>query len=244
MQPVQLREKILLFGMKFAILADIHANLEAFQAVLEHATQQNCTNHAFLGDFVGYCADPKACIDIVRGMHAPCVKGNHDEYCASTLSLDGFSPKAAKAIEWTRGQLTPDDRHWLHDLPHVLRLESFTIVHATLDSPNRWGYVFDKLAAASSLACQNTDVCFFGHTHVPVAFVRDTMVRGGTFSKLKVERGKKYFVNGGAVGQPRDNNPKAAYVTFNVDDGLIELHRVSYDIAPAQRKIKEAGLGD
>lgn len=228
--------------MKFAILADIHANLEALQAVLQHATEQNCTNYAFLGDIVGYCADPKACIDIVRGMKAPCVKGNHDEYCASDEPLDGFNPKAAKVVEWTRNQLAPDDRQWLHDLPYVLQLENFTLVHATLDRPKQWGYVFDKLAAASSLACQNTALCFFGHTHVPVAFVRDTMVRGGTFSKLRVERGKQYFINGGAVGQPRDNNPKAAYVTYSLKDAMVELHRVAYDIAMTQRKIREVGL--
>jgi len=126
----------------------------------------------------------------------------------------------------------------------VLRLENFTIVHATLDSPNRWGYVFDKLAAASSLACQNTDVCFFGHTHIPVAFVRDRMVRGGTYTKLQIERGKKYFVNGGAVGQPRDNNHNAAYATYDLREALVEVHRVPYDIATTQRKIKEAGLTD
>lgn len=230
--------------MKFALIADIHANLEDFQAVLEHARQQSCTNYAFLGDFVGYCADPKACIDIVRGMKAPCVKGNHDEYCASHGSLDGFNPKAAKVVEWTRTQLTSDDRQWLHDLPYVLRVENFTIVHATLDNPQRWGYVFDHLAAASSLAYQNTGICFFGHTHVPVAFVRDTMVRGGTFTKFRLERGKQYFVNVGAVGQPRDNNPKAAYVTYDMDGSIIELHRVTYDIAAAQRKIRDAGLLD
>jgi len=230
--------------MKFAILADIHANLEAFQAVLEHAKQQSCTNYAFLGDIVGYCADPKACIDIVRGMKAPCVKGNHDEYCASHGPPDGFNPKAAKVVEWTRRQLTVDDRQWLHNLPYALQLENFTIVHATLDDPQRWGYVFDYLAAASSFSYQNTNVCFFGHTHVSVAFVRDTMVRGGTFTKLRLERGKQYFVNGGAVGQPRDNNPKAAYVTYNLDGSIIELHRVDYDIATAQRKIREAGLLD
>jgi predicted phosphodiesterase len=228
--------------MKFAIIADIHGNLEAFQAVMEHANRQSCTDYAFLGDFVGYCADPKACVDIVRAMKAPCVKGNHDEYCASDLPLDGFNPKAAKALEWTRKQLTVDDRQWLHGLPYVLQVENFTIVHATFDVPQRWGYVFDKLGAASSFVCQETDLCFFGHTHVPVAFVRDSMVRGGTYTKLRIESGKKYFVNGGAVGQPRDNNPKAAYVTYDLREALVELHRVPYDIDTAQKKIKEAGL--
>jgi diadenosine tetraphosphatase ApaH/serine/threonine PP2A family protein phosphatase len=228
--------------MKFAVLADIHANLEALQAVLQHAAQGNCTNYAFLGDIVGYCADPKACIDIVRGMKAPCVKGNHDEYCASDAPLDGFNPKAAKVVEWTRNQLAPEDRQWLRELPYVLQIENFTIVHATLDSPQRWGYVFDHLAAASNFTFQKTNLCFFGHTHVPVAFIRDTPVRGGTFTEFKIERGKHYFINVGAVGQARDNNPKAAYVTYDVNDSIIKLHRVAYDIDTAKRKIRDAGL--
>src|ERR1043166_5238744 len=119
---------------------------------------------------------------------------------------------------------------------------SFTIVHATLDGPQRWGYVFDKLAAAASFTYQNTAVCFFGHTHVPVAFIRDNLVRGGTYSKFKVEPGKKYFVNVGAIGQPRDSNPKAAYVVFDMDESTIELRRLEYDIPTAQKKILEAGL--
>src|SRR3954469_5050439 len=119
---------------------------------------------------------------------------------------------------------------------------SFLIVYATLDVPQRWGYVFDKLAAAASFPYQNTNVCFFGHTHVPVAFMRDTAVRGGTYSKFQVDPAKKYFVNVGAVGQPRDNNPKAAYVIYDVDAGTIELRRLEYDIAAAQKKILDAGL--
>ena len=228
--------------MKFAILADIHANLEALQAVLEHAKHQRCTHYAFLGDLVGYCADPKACVDIVRAMEAPCVKGNHDEYCASELPLDGINRKAAKAVVWTRNQLTVGDRRWLSDLPYVLQVENFSLVHATLHDPQRWGYVYDRVAAAQSLAWQNTDLCFFGHTHVPVAFVRDTSVRGGTYTKLRIEQGKRYLVNVGAVGQPRDNNPDAAYVTYDLHEAAVELHRVPYDIATARRKIKEAGL--
>ncbi len=177
-------------------------------------------------------------------MNAPCVKGNHDEYCATDMPLDGFSPSATKAVQWTHKQLTEDDREWLRNLPYVRTVEGFTMVHATLDCPERWGYSFDKLAAAASLTHQKTQVCFFGHTHVPVAFIRDTMVRGGTYTTVKVEPGKDYFINPGAVGQPRDNNPKAAYVVYDMDKGAVELHRVAYDTAAAQRKIREAGLGD
>ena len=228
--------------MRFALIADIHANLEAFQAVLRDSQKQECTQYAFLGDFVGYNADPKACIDIVRAMNVPCVKGNHDEYCSTDEPLDGFNPAAARAVEWTRKQLTEDDRRWLRELEHVRVVENFTLVHATLENPPRWGYVFDKLAAAANFYHQQTQLCFFGHTHVPVAFILDSVVRGGTYTSFKIERDKRYFVNAGSVGQPRDNNPKAAYVIYDTDKKTIELRRVAYDFGVTQQKIRDAGL--
>ena len=228
--------------MKYAIIADIHGNLDAFQVVLEDIRAQNATHVVCLGDVVGYNARPKECLDIVRSMNIPCVKGNHDEYCSTENHLEGFNPHAAEAVQWTRNQLSAEDKKWLNDLKYTRMAANFTMVHATLDAPDRWGYVFDKLAAAASFPYQNTQVCFFGHTHVPVAFMRDTQVRGGTYSKFKVEPGKKYFVNVGAVGQPRDGNPKAGYVVYDMDEGSIELRRLDYDIAAVQAKIRNAGL--
>jgi predicted phosphodiesterase len=228
--------------MKYAIIADIHGNLEAFQTVLEDIKTQNVNQIVCLGDVVGYNANPKECLQIVRDLNIPCVKGNHDEYCSSEDALEGFNPHAAEAVHWTRNQLTTEDRQWLRDLKYSRMVGNFTIVHATLDAPQRWGYVFDKLAAAASFPYQNTQVCFFGHTHVPVAFMRDSVVRGGTYSKFKIDVSKKYFVNVGAVGQPRDNNPKAAYVVYDVDAGTIELRRLDYDIPTTQEKIRAAGL--
>lgn len=228
--------------MKYAIIADIHANLDAFQVVLEDIKAQKCTHVACLGDVVGYGANPKECLEIVRGMNIPVVKGNHDEMCSVEETMEGFNPHAAEAVLWTRQQLNDDDKKWLRDLKYVRLVASFSIVHATLDMPQRWGYVFDKLAAAASFTYQNTSVCFFGHTHVPVAFIRDSVVRGGTYSKFKVEPGRKYFVNVGSVGQPRDNNPKAAYVIYDMVEGSIEMRRLDYDIPAAQQKILAAGL--
>jgi predicted phosphodiesterase len=229
--------------MKYAIIADIHANLEAFNTVLEDIKAQNCTHVACLGDVVGYNANPKECLDIVRGMNIPVVKGNHDEYCSTENDLEGFNPHAAEAINWTRDQLTPDDRQWLRELKYMRLVTSFTLVHATLDQPQRWGYVFDKLAAAASFTYQNTAICFFGHTHVPLAFVRDAgQVRGGTYSKFKIEAGKKYFINVGSVGQSRDGVPKATYVVYDMQEQSIELRRLDYDMATTQKKILDAGL--
>ena len=228
--------------MKYAIVADIHGNLEAFQVVLEDAKAQKCTHYACLGDVVGYNANPKECLDIVRSMGMPCVKGNHDEYCSNDGDLEGFNPHAAEAVNWTRNQITEDDRKWLRELKYIRLVASFSLVHATLDGPQRWGYVFDKLAAAASFTYQNTSVCFFGHTHVPVAFIRDSVVRGGTYSKFKIEPGRKYFINVGSVGQPRDGNPKSSYVIYDLDEGSIEIRRLDYDIAKTQAKIRAVGL--
>ena len=228
--------------MRYAVIADIHANLEALEVVLADTKEQKCTHYCCVGDVVGYNANPKECLDIVRSMGMPVVKGNHDEYCSSEEDLEGFNPHAAEAVNWTRKQLSKEDRQWLRDLKYVRLVASFSMVHATLDGPQRWGYVFDKLAAAASFTYQNTAVCFFGHTHVPVAFIRDSVVKGGTYSKFRVEPGKKYFVNVGAVGQPRDGNPKAGYVVFDLNDSTIELRRLDYDIPKAQKKIMEAGL--
>jgi predicted phosphodiesterase len=228
--------------MKYAVIADIHANLEALEVVLEDSRSQKCTHYCCVGDVVGYNANPKECLDIVRDMGMPCVKGNHDEYCSTDDSLEGFNPHAAEAVNWTRKQLGEVDKQWLRDMKYVRLVASFSMVHATLDGPQRWGYVFDKLAAAASFTYQNTSVCFFGHTHVPVAFIRDSVVRGGTYSKFKVEPGRKYFVNVGSVGQSRDGVAKATYVIYDLDEGSIELRRLDYDIPLAQRKILEAGL--
>lgn len=229
--------------MKYAILGDIHSNLEALQAVLAHAKAQGCTHHVSLGDIVGYGPNPKECLDIVRSLNCPVVMGNHDEYCASVLDLTGFNPMASEAIKWTRDRLGDSDRDWLRNLKYSQVVESFTVVHATLDLPEKWAYVFDKLAAAASMNYQRTSVCFNGHTHVPVAFVRTAMgVQGGMYAKIKIEVGKKYFINAGSIGQPRDRNPAAAYVTYDLAGGLVELLRVEYDFGITQQKIHDAGL--
>lgn len=228
--------------MKYAIFSDIHANLEAFDVVLRDQKEQGCTHMVCLGDIVGYGADPKECVDYVRALDIPVVKGNHDEYASHDGSLEGFNDNAAKAIQWTRKQLSEDDRRWLRELPLVLAIENFTITHATLDGPQRWGYVFDNLAAAASLTYQKTDICFFGHTHVPVAFIRDTVVRGGTYSTLEIAAGRKYFINVGSVGQSRDGVAKATYVIYDTDHRTVELRRLDYDIPKVQAKIQAAGL--
>jgi len=178
--------------LKYAIISDIHAHLGALQTVLRDAEQQGCTHTACLGDIVGYHDKPKECVDIIRAMKIPCVKGNFDDYCSTDTNPEGFNPPAAEAIQWTRSQLTEDDRLWLRNLPLVAVVAGFTIVHGSLKVPGDWAYVFDNLAAVASFQFQKTAVCFSGHTHVAVAFIRDSVVRGGTYSEFRVELGKQY----------------------------------------------------
>ncbi len=229
--------------MKYAILGDIHANLEALQAVLEDARNQQATHYVCLGDVVGYNADPVECLRLVRDeLKAPVVRGNHDHYCSHPDSLEGFHPLAADVVDWTRQQLSSTDIQFLKHLPYSRQVESFTVVHSTLDTPESWGYVFDKLEAEASFSYQTTPICFYGHTHVPIAFIKTGSVQMGKYSKIKVSVGRKLFINAGSVGQPRDGDPRAAYVLYDLINNEIELRRIPYDIEAAQRKVRAAGL--
>lgn len=228
--------------IKYAILGDIHANYEALTAVLADAEKQHVTHFVCLGDVVGYNASPCECLQRVRELNCPIVRGNHDHYCAGDDELEGFHPVAAEVVKWTRQQLSREARDFLGGLAYMKRVETFTVVHSTLDAPDQWGYVFDKLEADASFAYQTTSLCFFGHTHVPLAFEKTDRVRVGLYSRIRIMLGRKYFINAGSVGQPRDGDPRAAYVTFDMMSNEVQLHRVNYDLRLTQKKIRDAGL--
>ena len=228
--------------MRFAIFSDIHANLEALEAVLADARENKCTDFVCLGDVVGYNANPHECVQRIREMDCPIVKGNHDEQASLVESSRDFNEMAEAAIQWTRDNLTDTDKEWLRALKLQRQVRDFTIVHATLDTPEQWGYVFNNLDAAASFTYQHTSVCFFGHTHVPTAFVRDDGVQSQRIDKLRIDSSKKYFINTGSVGQPRDADWRAAYCIYHIDDGVVEQRRIKYDLVTAQKKIIDAGL--
>ena len=228
--------------MRLAIFSDIHANLEALEAVLADAHKRKCTHFVCLGDVVGYNANPHECVDRIRKLECPIVKGNHDEQASLPESSSDFNELAERAIKWTRDNLTDEDKQWLRELPLQRQVRDFTIVHATLDTPEQWGYVFSNLDAAASLTYQHTTVCFFGHTHIPMVFIRDDGVRRERIEHIRIEPTKKYFINMGSVGQPRDGNWRAAYCTYDIENNLVEQLRVKYDVAVAQKKIIKAGL--
>jgi diadenosine tetraphosphatase ApaH/serine/threonine PP2A family protein phosphatase len=141
--------------------------------------------------------------------------------------------------------LTAEQRAWLRDLPYQAKLGFHaTVVHASLDTPGGWAYIFDSLTAAACMNYQITQMCFFGHTHVPLAFEKDGGVQGDFYKEVRPQAGRKYLVNVGSVGQPRDGDPRAAFVVFTPSSRHVEIHRVEYDIEACQRKIRDAGLPD
>jgi diadenosine tetraphosphatase ApaH/serine/threonine PP2A family protein phosphatase len=228
--------------MRFAIFSDIHANLEALDAVMDDAEKNKCTHFVCLGDVVGYNANPHECVTRIREMDCPIIKGNHDEQASQEESSRDFNEMAEAAIRWTRDQLDEAGKEWLRELRLQRQVRDFTIVHATLDTPEQWGYVFNNLDAAASFTYQHTTVCFFGHTHVPIAFIGDEGVQRQRIDKLRIDPGKKYFINVGSVGQPRDADWRAAYCIYHIESAVVEQRRVKYDVAIAQKKIIDAGL--
>lgn len=228
---------------KCAILGDIHGNWEALSAVLEDAAAQGVTRYTCVGDIVGYNANPAECLRKIRDLEATCVRGNHDHYCSHDECIRDFHPLAANVVDWTRSQLADDDVEFLRQLKLVRVVDGFTLVHSTLDMPEKWGYVFEELEAESNFNYQSTTVCFYGHTHHPALFEKAGYVRrfNGT-GPVSIVLGKKYFINVGSVGQPRDGDNRAAYVIYDMGARQVDLRRVAYDIAAAQKKIVDAGL--
>ena len=153
--------------MRIALFADIHANLEALETVLADSQELGCSDYVCLGDVVGYNANPAECLEIVRELGCPVVKGNHDEDCGGEHSLEAMNPIAAEALQWTRKQLTAEQREWLRNLRMVRQVEDFTIVHSSLDQPQSWNYVTNKFDAMSSFSYQFTKPVSYTHLTLP-----------------------------------------------------------------------------
>ena len=232
--------------MRYLVISDIHANLEALTAVLEVGVQYDKT--LVLGDLVGYGADPNAVVERVRGL-APAVfiRGNHDKVGAGLEDVDGFNYLARQAIGWTAAALTPENREWLAHLP-AGPLIIDDLVEICHGAPfNEDVYVFDDIDALRALRSARRPLCLFGHTHVPAAFRLDGELRPigpgrRTEFKHTLEDGTQYLVNCGAVGQPRDGDARAAYGVVDTESRTVEVRRVEYDVAVAQAKIIAAGL--
>ncbi len=232
--------------MRFAILGDIHANLAAFEAVLEDIEHSGGFDEIWcLGDVVGYGPEPHACIEILQQYKHICVAGNHDWAAIGKIDTSDFNPDAARADEWTAQQLNTSDVNYLRNLPVKLTRGDFTLVHGSPRQPI-WEYLLSVEGAHDNFGYFDTKFCLVGHSHVPLIF-RDNendscvVAKAPDFLRLEVEN-QRLIINPGSVGQPRDGDPRASYAVYDSDAQAIYHYRVNYDINITQKKMIEYKL--
>ena len=235
--------------MKYALVSDLHANREAVSAVLAHARTQGAERYAFLGDFVGYGADPAWVVDLVReqaARGAVAVLGNHDAAVvtgpAATMRED-----ARRAIEWTRAQLDASQLAFLAALPLAMQGDGILFVHANAFDPQNWAYVQGRMEAVRSLQATACGITFCGHMHDPKLFHLSGTGKAGDFEPtpgvaIPLTPTRRWLAIPGSAGQPRDGNPAACYATYDGTERTLTFHRVPYDHDAAAAKILAAGL--
>jgi diadenosine tetraphosphatase ApaH/serine/threonine PP2A family protein phosphatase len=231
-----------------ALLTDIHSNLEALNACLEHARESGAERYAFLGDLVGYGADPQAVVDIVARYAADgaiVVKGNHDE--AIEKHANYMNDATKDSIEWTRKALSTESKAFLSSLPLIVRTEPICFVHSSAAAPTRWEYIDSPAAAQRSAETAQTTYTFSGHVHNQALYFEGAQGKWSMFSPtpasiVPVSRRHHWLALAGSVGQPRDGKPAAAYALFDFERERIIFHRIAYDHFAAAKKIRQAGL--
>ena len=194
---------------------------------------------------MGYAADPSECIKAIRNLSGVVIAGNHDWAAAGKLSLERLNHLACDAIRWTAGVLSGEEKDFLGALPLVHKEEDFVLVHGSLYNPHDFDYLNNPKSAASTFAILEKQVCFIGHTHRPGVFIEDidyNRIFYKGFISLHLEEHKKYIVNVGSVGQPRDGNPRASFVVYDTQAKTIELKRIPYNLTVTQEKIIKSGL--
>ena len=234
--------------MLIALLSDIHGNREALTACLEHGRSAGVDRYVFLGDYVGYGADPGFVVDAIQAQVAQgalAVRGNHDE--AIETGTNRMNASAARAIVWTRRQLSEAQRAFLRTLPISESEADRLYVHANVDAPAAWGYVTDLYSASRSLIALRAHIAFCGHVHVPALYHMSPTGKiagvdpvGGI--EIPLSQHQRWLAVLGAVGQPRDGNPAACYAIFDDARDVLTYVRVPYDLDSAAQKIRAAGL--
>lgn len=229
--------------MRYAVVSDVHANIDSLQCALSGIGPDDAL--VSLGDVVGYGPNPNECVAALRERATHAVLGNHDLAAVENFGVENFNPAARSAIGWTQQALGDDAKRWLNSLPYELRLPDFLLVHGA--PVDYFEYILDKAAAARAFDRTDARIVFIGHTHIAEYWDRDDdgnighrhMQQGG---ELELEPGKRYIIDVGSVGQPRDLNPLACYVEYDADAGRVRWIRYAYPIAEVQRKMRAAGL--
>jgi len=230
--------------MRIGIISDIHSNLEALNAVLHFAASQRIDEYVCLGDIVGYGANPNECIDIIKNLTNKIVAGNHDFGVCGFTSISNFNDVAKAAIEWTKKIIRKDNLEFLKSLPLRLEFKKTLFVHSTPSHPDQWNYIFNMHDALLEFDFFSNQVCFVGHSHQPVVFSINSTHEIGTSIEdtISLSNKKRYIINAGSVGQPRDGCPKSSFLVYDYKNKKITFSRIEYNLKKAQEKIIDAGL--
>ncbi len=231
--------------MRILIISDIHANYTAFEAVLEHS-EGEWDFVWCLGDVVGYGPDPNECVELLKTLPQLCLAGNHDWAALSRLDVKTFNPDARRAAEWTQDTLTAENTRFLEHLPVTFVIGDYTLVHASPREPI-WEYILEPAVATLNFPHFETPYCFVGHTHQPVIY---TLADDSASAKSSLPKynqahqlnGQRQIINPGSIGQPRDQNPNAAYGILDMTSGVFEHRRIPYDIRAVQRRMLDCNL--
>lgn len=229
--------------MRTAVLSDIHGNLEALAAVLAEVDRLGVDRVCSLGDIVGYGPDPAACVEIVRNRASVSLMGNHDAAVAGLASLKEFNEFARWAVEWTAARLESPQIAYLAALPYTGRAPGVLLVHASPIEPEGWHYIHGLPDIGEHFAAFAERLCFVGHSHRPGIYaIRGTQSFARHRERETLGEGLRYLVNVGSVGQPRDRDPRAAYVIHDEDGNYVEVRRVAYPVEKTQERMRAAGI--
>lgn len=234
--------------VRYAVISDIHANLEAFQKTLEDIDSQNVDEIICLGDIVGYYPNPNECVELCKKRHIQCIRGNHDDAVTGICGIEDFNPVAQEALIWTSRHLDRANKEWLLHLPeHLVIEEKILAVHGSPWHP--YAYIFSAQEAAHAFTFLQTNypqiqVCFYGHTHQKALYYTKESSVEEVEKNRKYILGNKglYLINPGSVGQPRDGSPGAFYAIYDSQTREIEFRHLTYDLTLTQRKVIEVGL--
>ncbi|MCX7912982.1 MAG: metallophosphatase family protein [Thermodesulfovibrionales bacterium] len=229
--------------MKYAVISDVHANLEALNAVLSDIKKNDIKEIFFLGDVVGYGPNPQECIDIIKNESAVQIAGNHDWAMLGLIDINFFNPYAKESIIWALRNTDADRIKILRTfkISQEIQNKDIFLVHSTPKNPEKWSYLLTFNDAYVNFLHFDEKISFIGHTHVPIIVEKKQSDELITYSqRVKISYDSRYIINVGSVGQPRDGDPRACYCVF--DDGLIYFRRIEYDITKTQNKMMKYGL--
>ncbi|MFH1699912.1 MAG: metallophosphoesterase family protein [Candidatus Zixiibacteriota bacterium] len=231
--------------MKLAILSDVHANLEALNATLAEIERQRAEKIFFLGDAVGYGADPNKCVKIIDKLCDIKLLGNHDYVALGLEDSDNFNPIAKESMRWTQNRIKRKTIETLSNFDMEATFLDYYFVHGTPDCPSDWNYLLTPDDAKEGFEHFNQQICFVGHSHLPCVFCLHpdgSVLMTDTITSFEAKPDCRYIINVGSVGQPRDGNADACFVIANTDKNQIDFCRTKYDLERAQKKLRKAQL--